>query len=221
MKKSQIVFIMILGFLFLFSGCASMNLANYQFAGEKVVFETDFSEMPESARDWQDNDQVIFDAEKGLVHLRAKKGEGTGFTLEEHVTRNSRVSFRFMPGEDINPPHPQSHINLLVRAGAEYQRLCINIDDKGGISYFWYGSGSRGNGYISEKTLKMEQWYQIDILLNGDTGILFIDGKRLGSFTLSDKLPGWGNMGFECHNEYWIDDVRITHYKSYVVEKQE
>lgn len=221
MNKTGLILFSSVVWLLMFSGCASINLANYQFAEEEVVFESDFAEMPESAGGWEDNDQVIYDKEKELVHLRAKEGEGTGFGINKPVTRSSRVSFRIRLGEEVNSRHPKSHINLLVSHGNGYERIYLMFDDEG-IYYSWDGDGSHGGGTISSASgLDEKQWYRVDILLNGSSGILFLDGKRKGTFAVSSKLPGWGSLEFECHNEYWVDDVRITHFDSYEVEKPE
>lgn len=203
--------------LSMFSSCASMKLVNYHFQGEETIVDTDFGEIPSPVKGVGGN----VTHEDGTIHSRAPKGEATSWYVDTPISRKSRISFRMKLGEQINGEnHPAVHINMLQQVDPVHQRIVVMMDEKWGVGYFWNGENKDGDGHISEKNLELERWYRIDLVLNESTILIFVDGSRLGSAPLNSDLPGWGTFVMECHNEIWIDDLRIVNYGSYQIEKK-
>lgn len=195
------------------SGCAGMRLDHYHFAGDEVTHESTFDRIPEYVRQLEH-----VSLEEGSLHSRAPVGGAAHWVIPDAVSRHSLVSFRLKLGSDVNPGHPSSHINVLQRH-PPHRRLVVNFDTEWGTGYFWHTATKNGNGEVSPRSLSANTWYAVDLLLDGDTMTVFVGGARLGRVPIADDLPERGAFVVECHNELWLDDLRIRDYDGYEIDK--
>lgn len=213
MKKyfSYILAIMVIA-LFTLSSCTSMKFENYSFTDPSVLFQSDFSELPDEVN--LDHNIRLVDGE---IYSLAPKGAGTGWSLNVPFGDGTSVSFRIKLGEKINPPHPGSHINFLSSGPG---RLCINIDQSGIGSFWQIGENFFGGGKRTEKSIKTDEWYDVKFLLYERSIVMFLNGSKVKTVQINKDLPYVGNLTFECHNEMWIDDLVVTKFTDYEVVKK-
>lgn len=209
MSKKIYIIAVVLTAAVIFAGCASMNLENYRFQEEDILFSSSFDTVPEEIKELRNVSH-----KDETLHSHAPEGDVSSWWVDAPISRNSRISFRMKIGQKINDNHPASHINVLMSEGS---RLCINFDDRWGTGYFWNTEETGGHGSVSSRNLEKGKWYRIDLLLAENKLHVFVDGKRIGTASISGKLPGWGAFGVECHNELWIDRVELVNYESYEV----
>ena len=211
-KYFNVTLLIIVVMLFALTSCASMKYENYSFADPSVIFQTDFTELPNEIN-LGHNIRLV----DGEIYSLAPKGAGTGWNLNVPFGDGTSVSFRIKLGEKINPPHPGSHINFLTNGPS---RLCINIDQSGIGSFWQIGEKFSGSAKHTKKSIKTGEWYDVKFLLYERSIVVFINGSNVKTVRINKDLPSVGNLTFECHNEMWIDDLNITKFTNYEVVKK-
>jgi len=69
------------------------------------------------------------------------------------------------------------------------------------------------------KRFRVNEWYDMVIVLHDYSLTLFIDGKKNKVLKLNRQLPDRGILVFECPQEYWIDDLRIMQVSTFAKAK--
>ena len=213
MKKIN-PFLLILISVFFISSCASMKLVNYEAVNPKVLYETDFSQDDGMFRLLSNVKEVgIAEIENGELHLKANNTDiGRMANLKMPFGNNSVTSFKIKLGKTITQRHPNSHINFftpIITSPDLRTRYCIMIGENG-IGTFTNLNGNHVSDSWLKKNFSINKWYDVSVSIQDYDLKLFIDGNLAIEKELNNKLPVKGYLIFECHQEYWIDDLKVV-----------
>ncbi len=202
--------------LLILSSCATLKLENYRTNQPKVLYENNFSSTTSGFTIVLEG--KLLQIENNSLHFLSAAGDvhGAHASLDIPFGNNSFTSFMLKLGKKFNPGHPCSHINFLwIRRS----RICI-LFDQSGITGFTEFGDEFNHLNISSRSLKTNEWYHITVFIQDYEMTIFIDGKRLKPIKLDDRLSSKGHLVFECHQEMWIDDVKVTEISSFEFAKK-
>ncbi len=182
------------------SGGAPDDLPGLAFNEGELVAEFSFEEWPVGL-DYGDGVRV----HEGMIHARAPVGAGTGWMIPATISEPGVVSFDLRLGEMINEDHPPIHVNLYRD---ESQRVCLMFGSEFLISFQNF-DGRSENGHEYELTLPVGNWAHIDLVLEDGYVSAYVNGAAVGTIEITDEITRSGNLLFECHNEFWIDNLAI------------
>lgn len=213
---TQISFLFItLSLLFTLS-CASTKLDNYYPEEPALLYETDFSTV--SDRFKVESAGEIAEINGGVLHLKASSdnGEPALMSLKVPFGNNSVTSFLLKLGADSELDNPAAQLNFLTTAESRFS-LILSL---GNISYATKVEGKEAVPVKSHnKKFRVNEWYDMVIVLQDYSLTLYIDGKRNKMVRLNRKLPAQGILVFECPQEYWIDDLQIIKVSAFAKAK--
>lgn len=196
--------------LLVFTGCTSLPIDTYQFQGEKTLVSTTFDEIPPEIAGLK---PAML--EEGVLVMQAERREPVAWQLEERITRKTRISFRLKTGDTVDDDYPKIMIYML-RRGSPDSYVALQFDDQVGTRFIWRTENADTNEEITSRRFAESTWYNIEILLNGDTLSLYVDGTEIGSGYLPEFLPTVGLFRMETYNEASIDDLRILTFDNAV-----
>ena len=191
----SIILLIALGIVFI-TACASTGQGKSE--GMEVIYETDFSADDGAFRY---GDGEINEIQDGILHLKKGAGEVAWAGLDMAVGNNSITTFRIKFGQPV-----EAHINFLMREG---DRLLLYFGENS-IHYNSYLDSNMTEHAEKKTNLKSDSWYEITVSIIDYKVTVSIDDVELGTVAIDNRLPMEGNMGFECHEEYWVDDLRIV-----------
>lgn len=192
----------------LLTGCQSLPITNYRFEGETTVFSSTFNEMPQNVIGI--NPDMIVD---GTLQQHAKRREPVMWQIDETMTRTSRVSFRLKLGDVVDEDYSMATVYMLRRGNPE-QYAALQFDDRFGTWFSWKSRNASNSEEITSRRFPEGNWFDVDIILNDDEIILFIDGMRVGSAFLPEYIPDSGAFRVTTYNEITIDDLRIVNFET-------
>ena len=166
--------------------------------GMELVYETDFS-TDDGAFEYGTGE--INEIQKGILHL--KKGtsdEPAWIGFERVYGNNSTTTFRIKFGDPVF-----AHINFLQKEG---DRLLLHFSNTNLSFILFLDSREISEDYINVN-LTSGSWYEVAVSIADYNLTVSIDSVEIGIVAVDKRLPLEGNMSFECHEEYWVDDLRI------------
>ncbi|MBI9102646.1 MAG: Ig-like domain-containing protein [Spirochaetales bacterium] len=132
-------------------------------------------------------------------------------SLEDNIL----ITFDFKLGEytpDLNGEHPYLHVNMLTADGGD-TRAFLAIEDSG-INFH---SSVDGTVTLSETYtaatgyFKDDAFHTLSIFIKDKKLYLYEGGnsRPLYVYTYAEGIPESGGFYFECHQEAWINAIRI------------
>ena len=146
----------------------------------------------------------------GTVHTRAPAGSGTGWEVPDTVPAPAIVGFDLRFGERVNEGHPRIHLNLF---STRRQRLCIMFEPWGMGSFARIGE-TNVDGAWSDYPIPENQWFHVDFVLTAENVVVYVDGEMAAAIMVPEELNADGGVTFECHQEYWVDNLDIRRFSS-------
>jgi len=210
MKKFEVIIIILI--VFILSSCASVKgeVKNEELDSMELFYETDFSSYDGAFNPLGRGE--INEIRDGVLHLKAAAdGRAAHGRLERIYGNNSITTFKIKFEEKVS-----AHINFLQMNGDRFM-LCFfskyRLDFNSIIA-------SKVVEHAAKKiSLKPGRWYDIAVSIIDYKASVYIDGVKIGTVALDKRLPEKSYMSFECHEEYWVDDLRIA--REPVVMKEE
>ena len=165
----------------------------------ELVYESDFSSDNGAFRYGEGE---INEIQKGVLHLKKGTSDRTGWAgLDKIFGNNSTTTFRIKFGEPV-----EAHINFLQRNG---DRLLLHFGENFLAVHSFLNHEGEFLGSL-DVTLISGSWYDFSVSIIDYKVSISINDVELGTVAIDNRLPPEGNMSFECHEEYWIDDLRIV-----------
>ena len=206
MKKFYVLPVLII-LVFFITSCASMKLENYDFSGEKLIYETDFRSVQGPVEVLSEGQKVELD--DGTLHLvGVQDGPAAHVELMEPFGNNTVLRFGLLLSES----RPEAFINLFVQ---EENRMTIIFRDEN-IHVFANAGGQELYSSIKQPGIKAGIFHQVLLLIADYELLIFVDGKLLKKSPVPDGLPATGHLNLESHGEFWINNLiieSITRYK--------
>ena len=213
---TKIFFLFItLSLLFTLS-CASTKLDNYYPEESALLYRTDFSRI--SDRFKVESAGEIAEINSGLLHLKASSdnGEPAIISLRVPFGNNSVTSFLLKLGANSKPDNPAAQLSFLTTAESRFSLIL----SPGNITSATIVEGKPTPPVKPHnKRFRVNEWYDMVMVLQDYSLTLFIDGKRHKVIKLNKKLPARGILVFECPQEYWIDDLQIIEVSAFAKAK--
>jgi len=174
----------------------------------ELVYETDFS-TDDGA--FKHDSGEINEIKKGVLHLKKGTADGPAWAgLDRIFGNNSTSTFRIKFGERVF-----AHINFLQREG---DRLLLHFVESNIVfASILDGEGTSEDGI--DVKLNSGRWYDVAVSIIDYNVSVSIDGVKIGTIAVDNRLPAEANMSFECHEEYWVDDLRIVAEPSGIEEQ--
>ncbi len=202
----------------LLGGCAGTRWDEYHFSGEEVLFSSDFSgeELPPEIGH-------LYNAthSNGMIHSLAPRDNVSEWRVETPVPRNSWISFRMKIGREVNPYHHLSMNFYLFHVHSPERAMSFNFSTKHGLVYYEVVGDSWRQRALSDQNAKAEEWQRIDLIIESEHVIVFVDGARLARTRIPSSVPEWGFFTIATHNELWVDELTIVRYGAYEVARRD
>ncbi len=192
--------------------CASTKLDNYSPEEAALLYKTDFSRV--NGKFKVESAGEIAEINGGVLHLKAssESREPAIISLKVPFGNNSVTSFLLKLGADLELDNPAARFNFLT---TEESRFSLILSQEN-ISYSTKVEGKEAVAVKPHnKKFRVNEWYDMVIVLEDYSLTLFIDGKRNKMVKLNRKLPARGILVFECPQEYWIDDLQIMQVSAF------
>ncbi len=196
--------------------CASTKLDNYHAEKAALLYKTDFSTV--DGRFKVESAGEIAEISGGVLHLKAssESREPAVISLKVPFGNNSVTSFLLKLSADLELDNPAARFNFLT---TEESRFSLILSQEN-ISYSTKVEGKEAVPFKPyNKRFRVNEWYDMVIVLQDYSLTLFIDGKRNNMVKLNRKLPAQGILVFECPQEYWIDDLQIMQVSAFAKTK--
>lgn len=148
--------------------------------------------------------------DSGTVHSRAPAGSGTGWEAPVSTPAPAIVGFDLRFGERVNEGHPHVHLNLY---STRRQRLCIMFEPWGMGSFASIGE-TVVDGAWSEYAIPENEWFHLDLVLTAENVFVYVNGEIAAAIVVPEGLNPSGGVTFECHQEYWVDNLDIRRFSS-------
>lgn len=134
------------------------------------------------------------------------------------IESNTLITFDFKLGarDDIlNGTHPMLHVNMLTGGGPGDTRVFMTIDEDG----LWLGS--LYDGVITSQTswngganyYNDGSFHTLSLFLRNGLVRVYdnLANAPILTYEYDNRLPETGGFSFECHQEIYIDSVRLEH----------
>ncbi|MFW5642714.1 MAG: substrate-binding domain-containing protein [Alkalispirochaeta sp.] len=187
------------------AACQTYSVSDYRFDGETTIVSTTFNDLPPEIRGLKP-DMI---ADDGTLHLEARRREPVVLQVDGTMTRTTRISFRIKLGDLVDEDYPMFSLYMLRRGNPEAY-AAIRLDDRFGVRYLWRTENSRNNEELTTRRFSEGKWVAVDIVLNDDELLFFMNGVQLGRGFVPSYLPDAGAFRMESYNEAWIDDLRVV-----------
>ena len=198
----------------IFAGPSAMKEQQVPDFGGSVLYETDFARNDGGIG--LNNPGQINEISDGLLHLKGvKDGPAAHAELKEVYGNNSLTMFRIKFGDPYGKERAFADVNFLWmhsdRVKTTFARDAF---------YIWTGTAGQENFEMVPAYFTTGRWYDVRVTIEDYTISIDIDGQHLKTMVLDRRLPSQGHLNFECHDEYWVDDLRVvTKKKEGVVER--
>ena len=181
-----------------------------------VLYETDFS-RDDGGLD-HDPPGKINEISKGVLHLKGiKDGQASHAGLKKVYGNNSITTFRIKFGERYKKEGSFADVNFLWK---DNDRVKTSFCDD--AFFIWTGAAGQGVDLVRvPANFTTDRWYDIQVTIADYNMSVTIDGRLLKTLDLDERLPSQGHLNFECHDEYWVDDLKVVAEKvERVVERK-
>lgn len=168
----------------------------------------------------KESDQFVYNTEdptcqtveirNGSLYLRAQEysgfKSGAQARYKKSISKGSIIQFSVIFGDYFNHQHPFGHFNLLWKDPEN------RINFMTGNNWFGYFTSVRGEQIdieLSEINFLPGTAYIFEYHLEPDEIKIYLNDKKIHQVEYRDDLPEKGSLMFECHNEYWIDNLKV------------
>lgn len=197
----------LIGIVLLLGSCASMKLENYSSEGENVLFRTDFSTLDDRFMIASPGKTVEID--QGALHLVGEpEGEPAHVELAEPFGNNSVTSLKLK----LSKARPEAFINFMA---SEEGRLAFIFRDENFHVFADHNGKNVYDALMDYRGMATEEWKDITVAIVDYDVLLFFSGRLAKKFELPDDFHSQGMLNFECHDEYWVDDLVIKKVSSF------
>jgi len=181
----------------------------------ELVYETDFSR--DDGGLFLEPPGKINEISNGVLHLKAiKDGEAAHAGLKEVYGNNSITTFRIKFGDRYQKEGAFADVNFLWM---HPDRVKASFCDD--AFFIWTRVAGQEDLVRVPANFTTGRWYDVRVAIEDYRFSISIDGRLMETLKLDERLPFQGHLNFECHDEYWVDDLRVVAGKAEgVVERK-
>ncbi len=172
-----------------------------------VIYENDFSTDDGTFEVQGEGSTRI---EDGTLHV--VKGDPWIVLREPVFGDNTDTSFRIKFGDPVF-----AHLNFLME---DEKRLLMHVMDQNIVFHSNIHNEAAKEEAI-EVSLVPGQWYEFTISIRDPRVTVHIDGEEVGTIMYHQSFPPKGNLAFEAHGEYWMDDLKVVEFAGMGTEVRE
>lgn len=172
---------------------------------DSVLYETDFSS--DDGGLGHEPPGEINEVREGVLHLKGiKDGQAAHAELGEIYGNNSITTFRIKFGEAYSKERAFADINFLWKHPDDRVKTTFASD----AFYIWTRALGQENFEMVPASFVTGRWYDVRVVIEDYKMTVTVDGRLLKTMSLDRRLPSLGHLNFECHDEYWVDDLRVV-----------
>lgn len=218
---SKIVYLIFISFLMI--SCLSMDYENVVTTNQELIYSNDFSDNLDDFIIIRTENETI-EIEDGVLHLDAYGEDKSRLNviLNEQFPNSSIISFKIklFPGDTSWNRIASRRATLYFNGYYPDQEITIMFHPDSITFRHTKEDEYRTDEYST--TIERDKWYDIIIVLQEESVIVFKDGIAKRSFNLLEPLPESNEIIFSTNKEYWIDDLNIYSYDDFqIVEEKE
>ncbi len=160
----------------------------------------------------------INEISKGVLHLKGiEDGQAAHASLKQIYGNNSITTFRIKFGERYKKEGGFADVNFLWM---DNDRVKITFAND--AFYIWTRAAGQEVDLVRvPANFTTGRWYDVQVAIEDYRFSISMDGRLLKTLDLDERLPSQVHLNFECHDEYWVDDLRVLAAKAEgVVERK-
>jgi hypothetical protein len=169
-----------------------------------TLYETHFDLALEGM--YHDPPGEINAIEDGVLHLKGfKDGQPAHAGFEESFGSPSETAFNL---KFAGPDDRERHLAMVSFLWANQDRFVVHFELSTLKFMMILGGEDRT---VFEKPFKFEvgRWYSMKAVMAKGMFTFWIDEEEIGSIEIDPRLPEMGELNFEAHEEFYVDDIVV------------